>query len=670
MPDIFLSYSRDDQIIARRFAEGFGRAGLSVWWDATLTAGEAYDQVTEKALQDAKAVVVLWSKKSVDSRWVRAEATQALDAKTLVPVMIEPCKRPIMFELTHTADLSRWTGDASDPAWQAFIAGLGRFIVSPQSVVGSRAVMAGTPTSGRRGLITAVVAILCLAVVAGAAWKFWPRHAELAQPVAAQPVAAQEASIAVLPFVNMSSDKEQEFFADGLSEELLNQLAQVPKLRVIGRTSSFAFKGKNEDLRKIGEVLGVNHILEGSVRKSGNSLRITAQLIEATNGSHLWSETYDRELKNVFAIQDEIARAVTEKLRLTISAGGKKGGTQNVAAYEEYLVGLSKLKGALFDEVMDSVKHLERATSLDPGFDDAWSALLDANFAVINVFPEQRAAAQRRVDAIMDRALDKAPDSRAANVARGVRAVQRKDYATALDIRRGLAESSNGGDSFLSYGSLLLVLGHPREAAEAFGKARLREPLDSSYTIMKQISHEMAGQNQAAEEEYQRALTASNPNRAVLEGSALVQAMGVRDRATIDRLLPRAIEAGGPAQIAINGAALKYLDDAPAARREFHRLIDEPSFQGDVFGMAAVAVWAAYFGDAPLALDALQRTARSNAAFESWGISLWRPVMQPVRRLAGFKDLLRDQGLVDYWRKSGNWGEFCKPVGANDFECS
>jgi Tol biopolymer transport system component len=134
LPDIFLSYSRDDQATARLFAEGFEREGFSIWWDATLNPGEAFDQVTEKALRDAKAVVVLWSKKSVDSRWVRAEATQANDNKTLVPVMIEPCKRPIMFELTHTADLSQWTGDRKDNAWQSFLTGVRLFVERGGSV--------------------------------------------------------------------------------------------------------------------------------------------------------------------------------------------------------------------------------------------------------------------------------------------------------------------------------------------------------------------------------------------------------------------------------------------------------------------------------------------------------------------------------------------------------
>src|SRR6516225_5023145 len=130
MPDIFLSYTREDQATAQRFAEAFEAQGFSVWWDATLRSGEAYDQVTEKALRTAKAVVVLWSQKSVVSRWVRAEATLAERNRTLVPAMIEPCERPIMFELTQTADLCRWTGDAGDPAWRAFVADVRRFIAA------------------------------------------------------------------------------------------------------------------------------------------------------------------------------------------------------------------------------------------------------------------------------------------------------------------------------------------------------------------------------------------------------------------------------------------------------------------------------------------------------------------------------------------------------------
>jgi pSer/pThr/pTyr-binding forkhead associated (FHA) protein len=120
-PDIFLSYNREDQVVARRFAEAFAELGFSVWWDVTLRAGQAYDEVTEAALRAAKAVVVLWSKRSVASRWVRAEATLGDRNGTLLPAMIEPCERPVMFELTQTANLSHWQGEADDPAWLAFI---------------------------------------------------------------------------------------------------------------------------------------------------------------------------------------------------------------------------------------------------------------------------------------------------------------------------------------------------------------------------------------------------------------------------------------------------------------------------------------------------------------------------------------------------------------------
>src|SRR5688572_4481975 len=148
-----------------------------------------------------------------------------------------------------------------------------------------------------------------------------------------------EKSIAVLPFVNMSGDKEQEYFSDGLSEELLNLLSKIPDLKVISRTSAFSFKGKNEDVRKIGEKLGVANILEGSVRKSGNTIRITAQLIEVRNGTHLWSETYDRNMEDIFKVQDEISRAVVQQLKTKLLSTNQTTITENSAAYSLYLKG-------------------------------------------------------------------------------------------------------------------------------------------------------------------------------------------------------------------------------------------------------------------------------------------------------------------------------------------
>ena len=153
--------------------------------------------------------------------------------------------------------------------------------------------------------------------------------------------AEPQPSIAVLPFVNMSGDKEQEYFSDGLAEEIINALTQIPGLKVIARTSAFAFRGKEQDIRKIAEALSVTKILEGSVRKAGNRIRVTAQLINAADGSHLWSERYDRDMTDVFAIQDEISQAIAEKLRVRLSGDRPlvKRYTNNVEAYNLYLKG-------------------------------------------------------------------------------------------------------------------------------------------------------------------------------------------------------------------------------------------------------------------------------------------------------------------------------------------
>ncbi|EED30472.1 TPR repeat-containing protein [gamma proteobacterium NOR5-3] len=187
-------------------------------------------------------------------------------------------------------------------------------------------------------------------------------------------------SIAVLPFVNLSSDPEQEYFSDGISEELLNVLAQIPALRVAARTSSFQFKGDNRDIGEIADLLKVGHVLEGSVRKAGTRLRITAQLIEAEDGFHLWSETYDRELEDVFAIQDDISKAIADALtaelglKAELSPGASKA-TANTAAYEAFLKGRALVNQRGNQAITAGVRELERAVRLDPNYAPARAQL-------------------------------------------------------------------------------------------------------------------------------------------------------------------------------------------------------------------------------------------------------------------------------------------------------
>ena len=341
-----------------------------------------------------------------------------------------------------------------------------------------------------------------LALAAGTVW----RGRVTSNPAPQQHATAR--SIAVLPFINMSADKDNEYFSDGLSEELLNTLARIPELRVIGRTSSFQFKGKTEDLRAIGQKLNVATLLEGSVRKAGNRVRITAQLVNAADGFHLWSETYDRELDDIFAVQDEISRSVAKALKLTLlgegprpsgsrggnaeafnlylqgkhfaALGNRSGWERAINYYEQALrrdgqyalpwVGLSSAHIGQADDAEISVEEgygkarqeIERALELDPNLADA-----HAVFGVIKAVYDWD---WKGADASLERALELGSGSpdvlwRAALLAR---ALGRFDEA--MSLLRKAAELDPLGETYNLLGSAALAAGHLDEAEAAFRK--------------------------------------------------------------------------------------------------------------------------------------------------------------------------------------------------------
>ncbi|NJD31728.1 MAG: TIR domain-containing protein [Gammaproteobacteria bacterium] len=342
MSDVFISYAREDAESARRFAEAFAAEGLSTWWDDALRSGEAFDESIERALREAAAVVVLWSASSVASRWVRAEATLADRNRTLVPVTIEPCQRPIIFELTQTADLAHWRGDRQDRVWRGLVADVRR-------LVESQAAPRGSP--------------------GGAA-------APSAKQVADQP---SKPGVVILPFVNMSGDPEQEFFSDGVTEDIITDLGRVSALSVASRSSAFSYKGKTVAPAQIARALSVTHVLEGSVRKSGNRVRITAQLLEAHTDKQVWAERYDRTLDDIFAIQDDISKAIVGALKLKLlpeeKAAIEQRSTSNSDAYELFLMarefqrkGSERLKPVI-------VRICQRVVQLDPGFARGWALM-------------------------------------------------------------------------------------------------------------------------------------------------------------------------------------------------------------------------------------------------------------------------------------------------------
>ncbi|HET6906545.1 MAG TPA: hypothetical protein VFH52_06330, partial [Rhodanobacteraceae bacterium] len=200
-----------------------------------------------------------------------------------------------------------------------------------------------------------------------------------AREVAAQATSIPAKSVAVLPFVNMSGDAKNDYFSDGITEEILDALAQVPHLKVAARTSAFAFKGKAEDLRKVGEVLDVATVLEGSVQKSGDEVRITAQLIDTRSGYHLWSEKYDRKLTSIFAVEDEISKAIADKLQVQLSGGNGQSLVAQKAidprAHDFYLRGLTLLAARSVGEAVDAFRQ---AVTIDSNFAQGWAALAEA----------------------------------------------------------------------------------------------------------------------------------------------------------------------------------------------------------------------------------------------------------------------------------------------------
>lgn len=292
-------------------------------------------------------------------------------------------------------------------------------------------------------------------------------------------------SIAVLPFVNMSSDKDQEYFSDGLTEELLNQLAQVPKLKVIARTSSFSFKGKQMDIAAIARALKVGHVLEGSVRKSGNTLRITAQLIRTSDSTHLWSQTYDRQMTDVFAVQDEISQAVVGALRDKLlpqqTVARTAGQTTNPQAYTEYLLGRSYFNQFNLEGYKLSKAALQKAIALDPGYALAYAelALSEVNISENEPKSADSFAGKTRALAWAEKAIALEPELIHGYIARSRIRQSMLDFAGALaDAKHALKINPNDSGAHLRYGKVLTSTGPLDDALKALTKATALDPLN------------------------------------------------------------------------------------------------------------------------------------------------------------------------------------------------
>lgn len=294
----------------------------------------------------------------------------------------------------------------------------------------------------------------------------------------------QPNSIAVLPFLNLSDDASNEYFSDGVSEEILNVLSQIDRFKVVGRTSSFAFKGRNEDLRKVGKTLNVTHVLEGSVRKADARVRITAQLIKTDDGYHLWSQTFDRELDDILKVQDEIAAAVVEALKVKLLGESSEpkvvGGTDNSVAYQAYLKGLHhQNRGARKESILLAIDTFTRAVELDPGFARAWAGLaISLSIGLWNGLIEQQEGRARGM-AAAERAVELAPDLASGHLALATHWQQGNPRwaAAQRSINRALDLNPGNPGVLIEYARIHLHLGHFETSIAAARKALELEPV-------------------------------------------------------------------------------------------------------------------------------------------------------------------------------------------------
>ena len=562
MSDVFVSYARSDEPQAQQVAEALRALGYEVWRDDELPAHRVYSEVIEERLKSAKAVVVLWSAEAVKSQWVRAEADTARAAGTLVQAILDDTTPPLPFNQVQCADLSGWDGGAETAGWK--------------KLAGSVAALAGSRVA---------------------------QHA---------PVPRRGTSVCVLPFQNMSGDPEQEYFSDGISEDITTDLSKVSALEVIARNTAFQFKGQSVDVCEVAKRLGVSHVLEGSVRKAGQRVRVTAQLIDGSSGGHVWAERYDRDLTDIFAMQDEISEAIVAALRVKLLPAEKKAienrGTANVEAYNLYLRARQYwITGHFGDPRREErvIRICKAATEIDEGYAQAWAlmALAQANlrygFSGNESVDDGSAAAERALalDSTIAEAhlpmawrlaehgqFEEADVEIATAVRQGAESWEvNKESARILyrqrrmdEVRRYLEKSTalmetdfhGWGMLFATCNALQDIPGRQRAAEKILEQASAvlsADPDNGAALVFSALAFASQGDLDRAQRWFDRALLLDSDNQFMRFNLAMGQAVFLKDKEGALETLRHALANGGPNVVTLiaNDPNLDTLRDDP-----------------------------------------------------------------------------------------------------------
>jgi len=533
---VFLSYASQDAQAAQRIAQALRGSGIEVWFDQSeLRGGDVWDQSIRRQIKTCALFIPIVSRHTHERAegYFRLEWKLAVDRSHLI-MANKAFLLPVVIDATgnddeHVPEKFRevqWTRLPGGETPPAFVERVRRLLspeastpvgaaVSAQSgAVGISRAPAQAAWSPKRGLLAAAAAIAVLGVIAYVAIeKIW-----ISKPAASAPAVAASAapaaftppphSIAVLPFINMSGDKEQQYFSDGLTEELLNSLSRINKLQVAAPTSSFSFQGEHPDIATVAHKLNVGAVLEGSVRRAGNTVRITAQLINAVTGFHLWSETYDRDLKDVLKVQTEIATAVASALKVTLlgneAARIELGGTRNPGAFDAYLRASKALRsGQGTSSYQSAIAGYTEAIRLDPNYALAFAGRSIALSSYAGEFVNDTGIREfyAKSEADARQALKLAPE-----LAEGQLALARFYGSTPLDYthagevyERALALAPGDAEVLARSGAFAVVMGRFDAGLAAVRHAVALDPLNPQ-------THEALGESLFWARRYQEAV--------------------------------------------------------------------------------------------------------------------------------------------------------------------
>lgn len=616
---VFLSYASQDTEAAKRICEALQAAGIEVWFDQSeLRGGDVWDHKIRKQIHDCALFIPIISSHTQARtegyfrlEWHLADQRKLLMTKSrpfLVPVCIDgtpdaDAEVPDSFAAVH------WTRLPAGEASPAFVTRIAQLLspVEPQASAqprpssGPAASFRPPGPSAAASWWSKLLPLLITAAALLAAGYFALDKFVLSKRTAASSIAAlpgesaageiSEKSIAVLPFADMSEKKDQEYFSDGLAEELLDLLVKTPGLHVIARTSSFSFKGKSDDIPTIARKLHVANILEGSVRKSGNRLRVTTQLIRTSNSEPLWSETYDRELKDVFAVQDEIAAAVVGQLKLKLAPMPQSSAhrTSNLDAYNEYLRGREFNNRGNVAGYKLAIAAFRRAIALDPNFVAPYGGLATCEFLVADSTVD--AAGYQRAEVAAEKAVELGPEDPSGYAARAfIRLNIRWDWAGAqADLEKAIALDPSDAQSQHVYGDVLASLGRLPEAIAAVNKAVALDPLRSVAWERLVFYFSSIRNLPAADEASRHALEISPESSFALKNLAVLQLLEgkAQDALATSRKI-------GEEPWHLSGVAMAEhaLDDPQASQQALDELIAKQAAES-AYQIAEVFAWRA-----------------------------------------------------------------------------